>query len=64
MIVNQKENKRGFGVSEIIGIGTVLVIAAAIVIPGLKEISKDIIDKTKGWVSDEFDTIFNMSPIN
>lgn len=32
MIVNQ-QSKRGFGISEILGIATVLIIAAAVVIP-------------------------------
>ncbi|HQM95881.1 MAG: hypothetical protein WC554_04455 [Clostridia bacterium] len=60
MIVN-KQNKRGFGVSEIIGIATVLVIAAAVVIPGLREIASDIITSTKTWVGTKMSEIFEVS---
>ncbi|MFA5340528.1 MAG: hypothetical protein WC332_02010 [Clostridia bacterium] len=60
MLVNQ-QNKRGFGVSEIIGIATVLIIAAAVVIPGLRDIAADIISDTKAWVGTRMESIFDVT---
>ncbi|HOD93710.1 MAG TPA: hypothetical protein PLT91_05670 [Clostridia bacterium] len=59
MITKQK-SKKGFGVSEIIGIATVLIIAAAVVIPGLRGIAADIIDSTKTWVGTKLQFIFGL----
>ncbi|MDD3971092.1 MAG: hypothetical protein PHC31_04160 [Clostridia bacterium] len=63
MIISEKKEKMGFGVSEILGIGAVLLIAAAVVIPGLKEIAQDILDNTKTWVGDQFNEIFDINPV-
>ena len=61
MIISEKR-KMGFGVSEIIGIGAVLLIAAAVVIPGLKVIAQGIIDTTKDWVSTKVNQMFEIVP--
>ncbi|MFA7672427.1 MAG: hypothetical protein WCY62_01060 [Clostridia bacterium] len=56
------DRKRGFGISEIIGIAVVLLIAAIIVIPGLKNISLDIMTKLRTWVDGILPQIFDASP--
>lgn len=63
MIVNQ-QSKKGFGISEILGIATVLIIAAAVVIPGLRDLAKTILESTKTWVQGKMGTIFNLAPGN
>jgi len=42
-------NKMGFGLNEILGIAAGIIIAAIIVIPGLKGFTKDIIEKLNEW---------------
>lgn len=61
MLTNQKTNKRGFGVSEILGIGTILIIAAAVIIPGLRDIAQKIIKSTESWVESKLDSIFQIN---
>lgn len=60
MLTNQKTNKRGFGVSEIIGVGTILIIAAVIVIPGLQRIATTLMETTEEWIDGKFGSIFNI----
>ena len=42
-------NKRGFGVNEVIGLAAGIIIAAVIVIPGLKGFATGIISKLTSW---------------
>lgn len=44
-------SKKGFGLNEVLGIAAGIIIAALIVIPGLKNFAKDIIDKLTAWWS-------------
>ena len=43
------KKKDGFGMNEILGIAAGLILAAFIIIPGLKDVSKKIIDDVKLW---------------
>ncbi|NLW12896.1 MAG: hypothetical protein GX028_12915 [Clostridiaceae bacterium] len=44
-------NRRGFGINEVIGIAAGIIIAAAIIIPGLKEFSGTVIAQLTTWWS-------------
>lgn len=39
----------GFGMNELLGIAAALIIAAFVVIPGLKELAESLIEKLEGW---------------
>jgi hypothetical protein len=52
-------SKRGFGISEIIGIAVVLLIAAIVVIPGLRNISGKIMKGLGTWVDTMLPKIFD-----
>lgn len=39
----------GFGLNEVLGIAAGIIIAALIVIPGLKGFARDIIEKLNNW---------------
>ena len=41
--------KKGFGMNELLGIAAAIVIAAFIVIPGLKSFTSSIMDKLVDW---------------
>lgn len=42
-------NKMGFGLNEVLGIAAGIIIAALIVIPGLKSFADGIIDSLNDW---------------
>ncbi|NSW90490.1 MAG: hypothetical protein HPY74_07405 [Firmicutes bacterium] len=42
-------DRRGFGMNEILGIAAGLIIAALIVVPGLKTFTNNIMDKLSQW---------------
>jgi predicted PurR-regulated permease PerM len=52
----------GFGMNELLGIAAALIIAAFIVIPGLKELANSLIDKLKEWWDTITEEIFSTSP--
>jgi hypothetical protein len=52
----------GFGMNELLGIAAALIIAAFVVIPGLKELAENLIDKLTGWWEIITDQIFTTSP--
>ena len=60
--LTRQEDKRGFGISEIIGIAVVLLIAAIVVIPGLRSISETIMTQLTAWVNTMLTKIFIPSP--
>lgn len=57
--LTRQEDKRGFGISEIIGIAVMLLIAAIVVIPGLRNISGQIMTGLGDWVDDMLPKIFD-----
>jgi hypothetical protein len=52
----------GFGMNELLGIAAALIIAAFVVIPGLKELAENLIDKLTDWWEIITDQIFTTSP--
>lgn len=43
------KNKKGFGMNELLGIAAAIVIAAFIVVPGLKSFTTSIMTKLTDW---------------
>ena len=41
--------RQGFGLNEVIGIAAGIIIAAFIIVPGLKEIAREMMDRLKSW---------------
>jgi hypothetical protein len=52
----------GFGMNELLGIAAALIIAAFIVIPGLKGLAESLIKKLTDWWEIITDQIFTTSP--
>ena len=52
----------GFGMNELLGIAAALIIAAFIVIPGLKRLANSLIDKLTEWWETITEEIFSTSP--
>jgi hypothetical protein len=48
MRMRLKKNE-GFGMNELLGIAAALILAAFVIIPGLNELAKSVIDGLKGW---------------
>lgn len=54
-VITQKQlrhalaGKRGFGLNELIGIAAGIIIAAVVVIPGLRIFAKTVMDGLTGW---------------
>lgn len=42
-------NRRGFGINEVIGIAAGIIIAAAVIIPGLKTFAGTVMTELSGW---------------
>ena len=45
------KREEGFGMNELLGIAAALILAAFIIIPGLKELADGVINKLKEWWS-------------
>ncbi|HHW01033.1 MAG TPA: hypothetical protein GXX36_15975 [Clostridiaceae bacterium] len=46
------KKKEGFGMNELLGIAAALIIAAFIIIPGLRNIAQSIMTKLQDWWND------------
>lgn len=44
-----RNEKKGFGMNELLGIAAGIIIAAFIIVPGLKEIAREMMDRLKSW---------------
>ncbi len=55
-ILKPLQNNDGWGRDEIIAVAIALVIAAFVVVPGLRTFAKDIIDGTKIWYDGSIET--------
>lgn len=53
--------RRGFGLNEVIGIAAGIIIAAVIVIPGLKAFATDLISSLDDWWTTMASSIFTTS---
>jgi hypothetical protein len=51
-------NRRGFGINEVIGIAAGIIIAAAVVIPGLKTFAEGIMTELATWWTNMSTNIF------
>ncbi len=51
-------SRRGFGINEIIGIAAGLIIAALIVIPGLRTFAQSVMSALSTWWTDVSSTLF------
>ncbi|HOJ11388.1 MAG TPA: hypothetical protein PK733_12465 [Clostridiales bacterium] len=62
--INQKllNNRKGFGMNEILGIAAAIVIAALIVLPGLKTFTGDIMEKLTTWWDGVQSVFFSTTP--
>lgn len=49
----------GFGMNELLGIAAALIIAAFIIIPGLKELARSLVEKLSEWWSGIVDVVFS-----
>lgn len=52
----------GFGLNEVLGIAAALIIATAIVIPGLKTFAGNVVDDMGGWWDSHTTDIFETDP--
>ena len=52
-------SKRGFGLNEVIGIAAAIIIAAVVVIPGLKLFAGDVISSLDTWWQTMASSIFS-----
>ena len=50
-VINFSTNKAGFGMNEILGIAAGIIIAALIIVPGLKSLAGSIMNKLINWWS-------------
>ena len=55
----RKLNRKGFGINEVIGIAAGIIIAAAVVIPGLKSFAEDIMIELATWWANMSTNIFS-----
>ncbi|HHW49115.1 MAG TPA: hypothetical protein GXX14_10955 [Clostridiaceae bacterium] len=46
ILLNREE---GFGMNELLGVAAALILAAFIVIPGLKELARSVMDMLESW---------------
>lgn len=54
----RKFNRKGFGINEVIGIAAGIIIAAAVVIPGLKTFAEGIMTELATWWTNMSANIF------
>lgn len=47
-----KNDNRGFGMNELLGIAAALIIAAFVIIPSLREFADSVMEGLKGWWGD------------
>ncbi|HEX2945146.1 MAG TPA: hypothetical protein VHT96_04250 [Clostridia bacterium] len=47
-----KNDNRGFGMGELLGIAAALIIAAFVIIPGLRTFAKSVMDGLSDWWTD------------
>ncbi len=52
-------SKKGFGINEIIGIAAGIIIAAVVVIPGLRSFAQTIMNEMTTWWSGMSTTLFS-----
>jgi hypothetical protein len=52
-------SRKGFGLNEVIGIAAGIIIAAAIVIPGLRQFAQSLLDKLDNWWSTMANNVFS-----
>ena len=63
-VITQKQlrhalaGKRGFGLNELIGIAAGIIIAALVVIPGLRGLATNVMDGLNGWWTTTAEGIF------
>lgn len=57
-IVPWLAKRRGFGLNEVIGIAAGIIIAAAVVIPGLRSFAGTVITNLETWWNDMAATLF------
>lgn len=50
--------KKGFGMNEILGIAAAIIIAAFVIIPGLRDFAGDVMAKLGGWWITVEDSVF------
>ncbi len=56
------KKKDGFGMNELLGIAAALILAAFIIIPGLRDFADGVITKLTGWwTGSVVDTVFPAS---
>ena len=53
------KSRQGFGINEIIGIAAGVIIAAVVVIPGLRTFAQTIMTELTAWWSDMSTTLFS-----
>ena len=59
---NALAGKRGFGLNEVIGIAAGIIIAAAVVIPGLQTFAGTVMTQLTTWWSEMSSGIFTTTP--
>ena len=52
-------NRKGFGINEVIGLAAGIIVAAVVIIPGLKSFATLIMDKLSEWWTDMAAGIFS-----